>query len=163
MRRATLAVCLALIPTGCGSAGEGSEPLSADAYRAQVSSICRNAQTKEPGTRDRIRATDADELARLDSDTKTRMNAYLAEFEAIVPPQELEPDATEFVLVSRDSVKHWGDYLDASREGTPEEVEAALIAGSESAKRSNALVAALNIPDCATPDSFTAYGWQPAP
>lgn len=162
MRRATIAVCLVLIPAGCGSSGEAPEPLSADAYRAQVNSICRRAQT-QPGERDRGEASNIAELARWDNDTKRKMAGYILELEGIVPPQELQPEATEFLSFIRDAAKHWGDYLDASREGTPDDVEAALVAGSRNAKHGNELVAALHIPECATPDSYTAYGWQPTP
>ena len=116
-----------------------------------------------PGERDRGEASDRAELERWDNDTKREMAGYVDELEAIVPPQELQPEAAEFLAFVGESVKLWGDYLDASRKGTPDDVEAALAAGSRNAKRVNKLVAALHIPDCATSDSYTAYGWQPMP
>lgn len=161
--RVVLVLCLGSLVGGCGSAAP-SGPSSAASYRHDVNALCRRASSELSSAPDRTRAANLDQLRRWDEDEKERLEAYVAALADLVPPPDLVPDAREFVLGFRALVRYQGEYLDVSREGTPDEVEEALVAGTDSAATLNMLARRVGIRDCVGPeDPLTAYGWQQSP
>ena len=147
---------------GCASVA-GADSASAT-YRSDVSEVCRRAKIEGSSAPDRTRAAGVDELRLWDDREKERLAEYLSALEHVPPPPDLEPEATEFVSAFRTFVRQRGEYLDASREGSPEEVEKTFLSTNDSADRISALASRLDISDCSTPGpAFVAIGWQRVP